>query len=166
MASGATVTGEVGLSQPARASAPRASSRLLCDMVVSIVGAPSCAPGSATVTRSNLGRRGQGPSNGRALGVNHLKRRQLGMRRSLVVLLVVAAGGPPFAGEIGHNDRRVADEPDDLALEEPALVVLVDAPRVEAALRDRRDDRVGAGSLELLVPDLDDDEALARGHVR
>src|SRR5205823_7509280 len=71
-----------------------------------------------------------------------------------------------FVGEIGHNDRRVADEPDDLALEEPTLVVLVDAPRVEAALRDRWDDRVGADPLELLVPDLDDDEALARGHVR
>src|SRR5712691_11762954 len=69
-----------------------------------------------------------------------------------------------FVGEIGHNDLRIADEPDDLALEEPALVVLVDAPRVEAALRDCGDDRVGADPLELLVTDLDDDETLGRGH--
>src|SRR5437016_9891779 len=98
MASGATVTGAVGLAQPARASAPRASSRLVCDMGVSIVGAPSGAPESATVTRPNVGRRGQCPSNGRALGVNHLKRRQLGMRRTLVMLLAVAAGGLPGQG--------------------------------------------------------------------
>jgi hypothetical protein len=68
-----------------------------------------------------------------------------------------------LVGQVGDDDLAPFDEMDDLAFEEVALVVAIDAARLETGCLEGGKDHLVVDAIEIVVPDLHDDKTLWHG---